>query len=104
MEDRTRLWRATSGQEVAEPARGPLATNIINGMAWKADTIWLALDDAGIASLDVKTGAVHRYDKPTGINAVNQYAIASVDGGIAAIGGMNDFVFLKDGAGQWTSF
>jgi hypothetical protein len=102
--DRTRLWRLAPGQQSPQQFGGTLATNEINGMCFRADVLWLALADGGIASLNVKTETVRRYGQAAGVNATNQYAVVEAGHGVAAIGGTVDFLLLKDGAAEWLPF
>ena len=80
---------------------GSLATNNINSMMARGDTLWLALDDQGIAALNVKTGDVRRYESSAGINATNQFELGDTSREIAAIGGMNDLSILENGTETW---
>lgn len=102
--DHARLWKLPVNATQPGPVTGPLATNDVNNLMFEGDTLWLALDDDGIAALDVKTGHLQRYDSSTGIIATNQFALASTSRGIAAIGGMNDLTFLDNTDETWRKF
>jgi hypothetical protein len=102
--DHARLWKLPVNATQPGPVTGPLATNDVNNLMFEGDTLWLALDDDGIAALDVKTGHLQRYDSPTGIIATNQFALASTSRGIAAIGGMSDLTFLDNTNEAWRKF
>jgi hypothetical protein len=102
--DHTRLWKLMAGASQPEPVTGPLATNDINSMIFHGDTLWLALNDQGIAALNVKTGELRRYESSEGIVSTNQYALADTTRGIVAIGGLDDFTILENGSDSWKPF
>lgn len=117
----TRLWKMEANTRKLGPVAGSIATNNINGMMLRGETLWLALNEEAIAALNVKTGEWRRYDTSAGvkINADNQLpveiarSIASIGGmfgladtsrGIAAIGGISDLLFLENGSAMWQPF
>lgn len=102
--NRVRLWKLDADKLLLEPADGSLATNVVNGMLFCDDTLWLALDDAGIAALNVKTGELRRYASSAGVVSTNQFALAGTSRGIAAIGGLDEFLFMENGAESWKPF
>jgi hypothetical protein len=117
--DHVRLWKLDARTQTLQPVGGRLATNIVNNMMFHGDTLWLALDDDGIAALNVKTGELRRYESSAGaeLNVGNQsdtaLGIPTIDGifgfadtarGITAIGGMSDLLFLEDGSDMWKPF
>jgi hypothetical protein len=102
--DRVRLWKLDASVQKLEPVAGPLATNDINSMMFYDNTLWLALNDNGIAALNPKTGELRRYGAPAGIISTNQFALAGTSRGIAAIGGWSDLLFMGNGMETWTGF
>jgi hypothetical protein len=102
--EHTRLWKLKVESIRPEPVTGPLATNDVNDLLFDGDTLWLALNDAGIASLNVKTGDLRRYDVSAGLTATNQYRLADTPQGIVAAGGMSDLSFLDHTSEKWTGF
>jgi hypothetical protein len=102
--DHVRLWKLDVNAQQIEPVAGPLATNDVNSMMFHGDTLWLALNDDGIAALDVKTGELKRYQSSSGINSTNQFALVNILRGIVAIGGMSDLLLLGNEPVTWTTF
>ena len=102
--DHVRLWKMDVGTLEPEPVTGPLATNDINNMTFRGNTLWLALNDDGIAALNTKTGQLRRYESSDGVVATNQFALSGTSGGIVAVGGWTDLLFLGNGMENWTSF
>ena len=102
--DHVRLWKLGANTLKLEPVTGPLATNDINHMMFRDNTLWLALNDDGIAALNVKTGELRRYGSSAGINSTNQYALADISCGIAAIGGWSDLLVKENEMEAWKGF
>jgi hypothetical protein len=102
--DHIRLWKLGANAQKLEPVTGSLATNDVNSMMFRNNTLWLALNDEGIAALDVKTGELQRYGSSAGIVSTNQFALADISRGIVAIGGMNDLLFLENEMKTWKHF
>ena len=102
--DHVRLWKLDVTAHKIQPVTGPLATNDVNSMMFDGDKLWLALNDDGIATLNVKTGEVKRYRSSSGINSTNQIALTKISRGVVAVGGMSDLVLLENGLATWTAF
>jgi hypothetical protein len=102
--DHIRLWKLGVNAQKLEPVTGPLATNDINHMMFSGNTLWLALNDDGIAALNVKTGELRRYESSAGITSTNQYALADISRGVVAIGGWSDLLFKENEMKTWEGF
>jgi hypothetical protein len=102
--DHIRLWKMDARTLKLEPVAGALATNDINGLMCRSNTLWLALNDDGIAALNVKTGELRRYEPSAGVISTNQFALADVSRGVVAIGGMTDLSILENGSETWKTF
>ena len=102
--DRSGLWRMTPGQVAPSRYENLPVTNSINSMTFHSNVLWLALDGGGIASLDVASGALKRFEKSAGVASDDQNSVVATDHGVAAIGGMNDFILFDDPAARWTPF
>ena len=102
--DYIRLWKLGADTGQLEAVTGPLATNEINSMMFRGNTLWLGLNDDGIAALNVKTGELRRYESSAGIVSTNQFALADISRGIVAIGGWSDLLFLGNGMETWKGF
>ena len=102
--DHIRLWELGANTQKLEPVTGPLATNDINRMMFHGNTLWLVLNDDGIAALNVKTGELRRYESSAGIISTNQFALADISRGIVAIGGLSDLSILENGTDAWKPF
>ncbi|HEX5397781.1 MAG TPA: hypothetical protein VFY06_01890 [Verrucomicrobiae bacterium] len=102
--DHVRLWKMDASTLRLEAVGGPLATNDINGMMFRSNTLWLALNDEGIAALNINTGELRRYESSAGVAATNQFALADTSHGVFAIGGLGDLLFLGNGRETWTNY
>jgi hypothetical protein len=102
--DHIRLWKLAADTRGLEPVAGPLATNDINSMMFRSNTLWLALNDDGIVALNTGTDTLRRYESSADSIATNQFALADISRGIIAIGGWTDLLFLGNGMENWTSF
>ena len=101
MASHVRLWKMDVQHRTLEPVAGPLSTNDINCLAVHGDTLWLALNDAGIAALNPESGELHRFQFSAGLKSTNQFAITETAKGVVAIGGMSDLNYLPDGTDTW---
>jgi hypothetical protein len=102
--NRTQLWRLAPDQAMPQPFGGPLATNVINWIMRRGEVLWLALNDEGIAALNLNTGVLKRYESSAGIRSLNQVGLADAGRGIVAIGGFNALLFLDNGTETWKPF